>query len=343
VVEVHPGVFTKRFLHQYEVSNPGWIPVQQITLTVTVQTDLVTLTVLQVTVQHNGNKDFTRCSNRGNNNSQDRANNSQNRANNSQDSAENSQGGGNNSKDRTNNSQDEANNSQEGENNSQDRENNSQDGENNSQDRANNSQDGVNNSQDEANNSQDSADNSQGGGNNSQDGENNSHDENNSMQKIEDSKDENNTQDREKEKNRTKQRKELLYSCDFGTLGAERSLILEVHFVLKNSDNSSFLQPDFAGFVRSTVVADFPGMTAKANGECETVLTAHRPTLVQKILQSWDLLMGIALGKEIIIIFIEDTVHKSLRFNSAANLCCVSCASYPVSRESGEEKPGAPT
>ncbi len=243
MVEVHPGVFTKRFLHQYEMSNMGWIPVQQITLTVTVQTDLVTLTVLQVTVQHKGNKDFTRCSNKGNNNSQDRANNSQ---------------------DRANNSQDRANNSQDGENNSQ------VEGENNSQDRANNIQE-----------------------------------ENSSMQ--EDSKDENNTQDSEKEMNRTTQRKELLYSCDFGTLAAERSLILEVHFVVKNTNNSSFLQPDFAGFVRSSVVAvfpdmaaDFPGMAAagKAKGECETVLTAHRPTLVQKILQSWDLLMGVALGKE---------------------------------------------
>jgi hypothetical protein len=254
VVEVHPGVFTKRFLHQYEVSNIGWIPVQQITLTVTVQTDLVTLTVLQVTVQHKGNKDFTRCSNRGNNNSQDRANNSQ-----------------------------------DGENNNRDRANNNQDEENNSQDEANNSQNRANNSQDESNNSQDEA-------NNSQDRANNIQEENSSRQ--EDNKDENNTQDREKEKNRTTQRKELLYSCDFGTLAAERSLILEVHFVLKNSDNSSFLQPDFAGLVRSSVVADFPGMTAKAKGECETVLTAHRPTLVQKILQSWDLLMGIALGKE---------------------------------------------
>jgi hypothetical protein len=247
VVEVYPGVFTKRFLHQYEVSNTGWIPVQQIILTVAVQTDLVTLTVLQVTVQRKGNKDFTRCSNRGNNNSQDRANNSQDRANNSQKR-------GNNSKDRANNSQDEANNSQEGENNSQDRENNNRD-------RANNIQE-----------------------------------ENSSMQ--EESKEKNNTPDAEKGKNRTTQRKELLYSCDFGTLAAERSLILEVHFVLKNTNNSSFLQPDFAGFVRSYVVADFPGMTAKAKGECETVLTAHRPTLVQKILQSWDLLMGIALGKE---------------------------------------------
>ncbi len=274
---MYPGVFTKRFLHQYEVSNTGWIPVQQITLTVTVHTDLVTVTVLQVTVQHKGNKDFTRCSNKGNNNSQDSADNSQDRANNSQDSAENSQGGANNSQDRANNSQDEA-----------------------------------NNSRDEANNSQDRANNSQDKANNSQDGENNSQEENSSMQ--EDSKDENNTLDREKEKNRTKQRKELLYSCDFGTLAAERSLILEVHFVLKNTDNSSFLQPDFAGFVRSSVVADFPGMAADfpgmaadfpgmeaaglAKGECETVLTAHRPTLVQKILQSWDLLMGIALGKE---------------------------------------------
>ncbi len=261
MVEVHPGVFTKRFLHQYEVSNTGWIPVQQITLTVTVQTDLVTLTVLQVTVQHKGNKDFTRCSNKGNNNSQDRANNSQD--------------GENKNRDRANNSQDEANNSQDRENNSQDRENNSQDRENNSQDRENNSQDRENNSRDRANNIQE---------------------ENSSMQ--EDSKEKNNTRDREKEKNRTTQRKELLYSCDFGTLAAERSLILEVHFVLKNTDNSSFLQPDFAGFVRSSVVADFPGMAAKAKGECETVLTAHRPTLVQKILQSWDLLMGIALGKE---------------------------------------------
>ncbi len=222
---MHPGVFTKRFLHQYEVSNTGWIPVQQITLTVTVQTDLVTLTVLQVTVQHKGNKDFARCSNQGNN----RANNSQ---------------GG---------------------------ENNSQNGENNSQGRANNSQDRANNRQD---------------------GEN----------------------------NRTTQQKELLYSCDFGTLAAERSLILEVHFVLKNTDNSSFVQPDFAGHVRSTVVADFPGMAADftgkttlVKGECETVLSPHRPTLVQKILQSWDLLMGIALGKENIIIYSLNTVqiHKS--------------------------------
>jgi hypothetical protein len=304
VVEVHPGVFTKRFLHQYEVSNIGWIPVQQITLNVIVQTDIVTVTVLQVTVQHKGNKDFIRCSNKGNN-SQDRANNIQDRANNSQDEANNSQDRANKSQDRANKSQDRANNSQVRANNSQDRENNSQDRENNSQGRANNSQDEANNSQDGENNSQDGennnrdrANNSQDEANNSQEGENNSQDgQNNSQGRA------NNRQDGEN--NRTTQQKELLYSCDFGTLAAERSLILEVHFVLKNSDNSSFLRPDFAGFVRSSVVADFPGMaadfpgmTAKAKGESETVLTAHRPTLVQKILQSWDLLMGIALGKE---------------------------------------------
>jgi hypothetical protein len=291
-VEVYPGVLTKRFLHQYEVSNTGWIPVQQITLTVTAQTDLVTLTVLQVTVQHKGNKDFTRCSYKGNN----RANNSQDRANNSQDSADKSQGGANNSQIRANNSQDRENNSKDGENNSQDEAKNSQDGENNSQDGEHNSQDRENNSQDGENNNRDRANNSQDEANNSQDEANKIQEENSSIH--EDSKEKNNTQDSEKEKNRITQRKELLYSCDFGTLAAERSLILEVHFVLKNSDNSSFLQPDFAGLVRSSVVADFPGMTAKAKGECETVLTAHRPTLVQKILQSWDLLMGIALGKE---------------------------------------------
>ncbi len=305
---MYPGVFTKRFLHQYEVWNMGWIPVQQITLTVTVQTDLITLTVLQVTVQHKGNKDFTRCPNQGNNNSQDRANNSQD--------------GENNNRDRANNNQDEANNSQDRENNSQDGENNNRDRANNSQDEANNSQDRANNSQDESNNSQDEANNSQDEANNSRDRANNIQEENSSMQ--EDSKEENNTQDREKEKNRTTQRKEMLYSCDFGALAAERSLILEVHFVLKNTNNSSFLQPDFAGLVRSSVVADFPGMAAdfpgmaaagKASGECETILTAHRPTLVQKILQSWDLLMGIALGKENIIIYSLNTVHtgKSLR------------------------------
>jgi len=233
VVELHPGVPQKRFMHQYEVSNTGWIPIQQINLTITVQTDIDSIIVTQVTVQYKGNKDFTRCS-----------------------SVVQS-------------------------------ENNSGDGQNNSENRENNSEDGGNNSQDKENNSQADED---------------------SMQESEESKENNKNNIGDVEKNRQArwnrtEKKETKHFCEFGKLAEEESLILEIYFVVRNIDNSSF-QADFAAQVRSSVVATFPSsLTSESKiGECQTIVTPHRPTLVQKILQSWDLILGMVIGLILVIL-----------------------------------------
>ena len=59
--EIHPGVHIKRFLHQYDIANNGWIPAHIYTITVAIATDIASLIVEQVTVQYRDHKDFERC------------------------------------------------------------------------------------------------------------------------------------------------------------------------------------------------------------------------------------------------------------------------------------------
>ena len=59
--EIHPGVHIKRFLHQYDIANNGWIPAHIYTITVAIATDIASLIVEQVTVQYSDHKDFERC------------------------------------------------------------------------------------------------------------------------------------------------------------------------------------------------------------------------------------------------------------------------------------------
>jgi hypothetical protein len=60
-VEIHPGLHVKRFLHQYSVSNRGWIPAKVDTISITINTHIPSLLVELVTVQYSGHKDYQRC------------------------------------------------------------------------------------------------------------------------------------------------------------------------------------------------------------------------------------------------------------------------------------------
>jgi hypothetical protein len=60
-VEIHPGVHTKRFLHQFNVANRGWIPAMMETISLAINTHIPSLQVELVTLQYAGHKDYQRC------------------------------------------------------------------------------------------------------------------------------------------------------------------------------------------------------------------------------------------------------------------------------------------
>ena len=94
------------------------------------------------------------------------------------------------------------------------------------------------------------------------------------------------------------------YKCEVSGLREAETLLLEAHFILRNM-NSSLLfgtDPPQTAHIQSSAAAVFPGTAENPAVSCESILAPHRPTLGHQILQSWDLILGIAVGLILLIL-----------------------------------------
>jgi hypothetical protein len=92
-----------------------------------------------------------------------------------------------------------------------------------------------------------------------------------------------------------------VFTCPPKQLLEDQSLIIEAHFIARNLNSSLFSNETHAAVARSILSVRWQGGEGGLKS-CTTEMSPYHPTLVHQILQSWDLILGIAVGLILIIL-----------------------------------------